>query len=501
MFCHRNTWRTSVVVLGGFLVHLALGSFFTFGNFAPYFISYLRNRTDDTTVRNIDGLWITSVGSLGNCIGFPIGGLLTHRLGPRLATSFGGLIFSLSMMACYFCVKQSLLAMIFVFGVTSNIGNFMAYGPPIQNAIRWMPDHPALAAGLIVAGFGGGATIFNQVITAYINPDNLSPDLITEAGERYFTDSDLLDRVPVMFLILGGIYLVMIIAGVACLSQPPVTKHEIEILQNGELDSKETIGRINGYNGVIATISEKVLHGTSVNDNEKAPTGTNATVTDVTDNQNMPEKSTLSDQKFQKELEMKEAIKLAFRTRSFYLVWLIVLSVCCGMQFVFSLYKAYGQRFIEDDHFLSLVGSLSSIFNCIGRPTWGAFMDKFGYRVTVRCLSFGLAVFAGTLPLTEQMPKELFAVWICALFFFFCGMWAVTPSALAKLFGPRNMAVNYGFINSAVSVGNITAGITGMALKSRIGWHGLYFMSAGLSAAPFVLSFFFNGRDREGNRI
>jgi hypothetical protein len=36
---------------------------------------------------------------------------------------------------------------------------------------------------------------------------------------------------------------------------------------------------------------------------------------------------------------MKEAIKLAFKTRSFYLVWLIVLTVSCGMQFVFTLYK------------------------------------------------------------------------------------------------------------------------------------------------------------------
>jgi hypothetical protein len=64
-------------------------------------------------------------------------------------------------------------------------------------------------------------------------------------------------------------------------------------------------------------------------------------------------------------------------------------------------------------------------------------------------LSVGLAVFAGTLQLTELIPKEFFAVWICALFFFFCGMWAVTPSALAKLYGPKNMALNYGFIVSA----------------------------------------------------
>ena len=36
-----------------------------------------------------------------------------------------------------------------------------------------------------MSGFGGGSLIFNQVITAFINPDNLTPDLITDDGERY----------------------------------------------------------------------------------------------------------------------------------------------------------------------------------------------------------------------------------------------------------------------------------------------------------------------------
>ena len=37
----------------------------------------------------------------------------------------------------------------------------------------------------MVAGFGGGAFIFDQVQTAFINPENLSPDS-GDQGERYF---------------------------------------------------------------------------------------------------------------------------------------------------------------------------------------------------------------------------------------------------------------------------------------------------------------------------
>ena len=42
-----------------------------------------------------------------------------------------------------------------------------------------------------MSGFGGGSLIFNQVITAFINPDNLAPDLITDDGERYVTMLEL----------------------------------------------------------------------------------------------------------------------------------------------------------------------------------------------------------------------------------------------------------------------------------------------------------------------
>ena len=64
--------------------------------------------------------------------------------------------------------------------------------------IRWFPNNKGMAMGIVVGGFGGGAFVFNQIQTAILNPDNLSPQ-----GE-YFENQELLDRVPVLMLILGG---------------------------------------------------------------------------------------------------------------------------------------------------------------------------------------------------------------------------------------------------------------------------------------------------------
>jgi len=49
---------------------------------------------------------------------------------------------------------------------------------------QWLPKRPTFAVGMIVCGFGGGALIFNQVVTGFINPKNLSPSLETSDGQK-----------------------------------------------------------------------------------------------------------------------------------------------------------------------------------------------------------------------------------------------------------------------------------------------------------------------------
>jgi hypothetical protein len=59
--------------------------------------------------------------------------------------------------------------------------------------------------------------------------------------------------------------------------------------------------------------------------------------------------------------------KEALMCKEFYLLWGTRLSVVLITQVVAALYKAFGQTFIYDDHFLSTVGAVSSFFNCSGR--------------------------------------------------------------------------------------------------------------------------------------
>ena len=175
--------------------------------------------------------------------------------------------------------------------------------------MRWFPNNKGMAMGIVVGGFGGGAFVFNQIQTAILNPDNIAP-----AGE-YFTDPHLLDRVPTLMLILGALYLSIQMIACFLVTEPT---HDPELLPAVEDDAADEEKK------------EKILMDQDDGESYVTP-------------------------------------REAFKRRELYLLWLTRFSVVLITQSVSGFYKAFGQTFIQDDHFLSFVGAVSSVFNCSGR--------------------------------------------------------------------------------------------------------------------------------------
>ncbi|XP_052217852.1 uncharacterized protein LOC127835450 isoform X4 [Dreissena polymorpha] len=374
-----------LTIVGGVIMHLSIGATYTLGNFSPYFVSYYRNRTAETELRNEDSLWLMTATLFGGAIGVSMSGLMVNRFGPRISLILGIVVFCATTALNYFSVRGSYAAMVIIYGFINGFGNKIIYPIPVAIAIKCFPTRPSFVAGIILAGYGGGASIFNQVITAFINPDNYSPDLVTKEGDRYFTQPDLLDRVPYSFLVLGGLCFLLQVLGLLCIREP-------------------------------------------------AP-------------------------------------------------------------------ESYGQTFIADDKFLSVVGSMSSVFNCLGRPFWGLVMDRFGYRATLWCISGGLTVSCATLTLTEMMPQGLFMLWVCVVTGLVCGQWASYPTTFSRLFGIKHMALLWGFISWGTAFSSLLTSLAGTGLKSSLGFSGLFYIASGTSGFGFLLTILFNGKDYTGGRI
>jgi hypothetical protein len=58
-----NKYKKWSTLIGGVLIHLPLGAYYTFGNMNPYVASYLREY-DGLDIRYSDVIWILSISSL-----------------------------------------------------------------------------------------------------------------------------------------------------------------------------------------------------------------------------------------------------------------------------------------------------------------------------------------------------------------------------------------------------------------------------------------------------
>jgi OFA family oxalate/formate antiporter-like MFS transporter len=91
---------------------------------------------------------------------------------------------------------------------------------------------------------------------------------------------------------------------------------------------------------------------------------------------------------------------------------------------------------------------LMSLFNGLGRLSWGALSDRIGRRGTVVAMC-AVSSSACLLFLRDARSFWQVLVGLCMVGFAYGGYLAVMPSFTADYFGPRNVGANYGILFSA----------------------------------------------------
>ena len=309
--------------------------------------------------------------------------------------------------------------------------------------MKWLPKWKAVTGGIVVSGFGLSATIFNAIQTFYINPINEEPNTAPYPDtpkEKYFTQQDLLERVPYSFLILGGTYAVMQLIGCVFLVDPPPPKIYVQLSQNDD--------------GPIQEDS----------------------------------KSTTLSTKQQKESPSHEDVKpLKMLLRlNFYLLWIMFMLAGLSTSFLTSLYKQFGLEEFGNDHFLSAVGSVSSVFNLLGRLLWGLLADIVTYKFAL-VLEIGFMTFLlFTLFITTAGGHWMFLFWMCGLYFCIGGNFSLFPASIARSFGQKYVGVNYGLLFTSQIVGSIISALLASQLVTVINWWGMFFVLSGLTSVGLL---------------
>jgi len=172
----RNV-RGALSVLGGVMIHICLGSLYCWGNFVTYLpkaMKYIDGK-DHPGVQP-DAMMMIPVALITQMMGNFLSAYLQQKWykNVELVSLLGAWTMAGSVLISSF--MKRLLPFALFYGLIFGFSIGTAYSSPMLAGWTWFPNQRGLVNGLILAGFGSGAFIFNQIGTKFANPKNLPPD-------------------------------------------------------------------------------------------------------------------------------------------------------------------------------------------------------------------------------------------------------------------------------------------------------------------------------------
>jgi len=429
----KNRW---FVVIGAILVQLALGSLYSWGSMTIY-VSPVLGLPREVTV------YIFGVSIISFAFTMILAGDLMKKIGPQKTAILGAIIMGIGafVSAAVIVLKSSgilgygtmrllipFIGLLIGYGFLYGAGIGLSYVVPIATANKWFPDKKGLITGVAVAGFGLGSFIFNYLIKYLANPQGLlsnDPKFATE----------MIKTVPMMFVVLGIVYVIVIIIGSKTLQNPP-----------------------DGYKPEGWT---------------PAP----------------PKQGSLVSSR---DYERKEIVRMR---QSYLLMFAFLLSAMCGL-IVIGSFAAFATSTDSTGKFIYAIGtvdfvlvaSAAAIFNGAGRIVWGKIADSIGFKMTMMIM-FVIQAILMLLYFTTNVNWVYFLIMTCLIYFCFGGNLALFPTGTSDLYGNKNLGKNYGFIFIGYGVAGFVGAVGVSLFVMSFGGYLFLFMFLGilsLGAAALV---------------
>jgi OFA family oxalate/formate antiporter-like MFS transporter len=155
----RNRWLIAGPAL---LVQMCLGSVYAWSVFVkPLMASEGWSQIQVTLTFNM------AMACLG--IGTVIGGWWQDKVGPRIVTTFAGVIYGLGFLIAAWSIDHHWLPGVYIgYGLFSGLGMGFGYICPVAMITKWFPDKRGLMTGVNVMGFGVAALIMGPIASKLI---------------------------------------------------------------------------------------------------------------------------------------------------------------------------------------------------------------------------------------------------------------------------------------------------------------------------------------------
>ncbi|XP_027202251.1 uncharacterized protein LOC113796224 [Dermatophagoides pteronyssinus] len=511
-------------VTGAVILHMLIGAV-QMGNIITYITSYMRFYVskDNNYGRNT---WISSVIVLAFTIFTIISGYMTRKVSFRAVIFLGALLITLGNFLASLAVNASFEYLVVTYGFIQNAGCGLIYSIVIVTSAKWKPEYRGFIAGLIIAMDSISTFITMELQTMYFNPDNIPPD-----DRGYFTDPDILERVPHYFRFVTIIYIIMGAVGTLLMFVPPADvpqPSQINVSQqqttttamtiSETIDNNQSSSIINdGPQGLhhrhlqarniddILSSSSGIFPSSSLTENliendylgilkeqfdhdEEYLSNINANRTN-----NSSDKD-LTDMNNERRPIVKNyyGVRKALRTRMA-MILLITFGLSTNSSyFIGAMGKPYGQTFISDDHFLSTVIAFANIANCFGSFFCGKLLDRFKFKRTmifINCLvsaSYFSFIFS-----YYFAHKLLYTIWIMVINFASIGFFSSHLPEVMNKFGAKHATAIYGIIHTGPVISSLALSPVFELLINYYGWFPTFLTVGFLNFISMVIIMIF----------
>jgi MFS family permease len=387
-----NRW---VIAIAGTVVMVTIGCLYSWGLFTqPLLVAYGWDLRTTTWAYAIANFSVAAVGAV-------IGGFWQDQAGPRKVAMVGVTLWGLGNVLAGLGTSGLGAPWLYAtYGMMGGIGAGMAYITPVAMVTKWFPDRKGLAGGLVAAGFGLGAFIYNLLVprlagfhAAALHAGGFltAKAAATAARTQFnlqltpaqtFTAADI-GAVMQVFVTSGWVFLVIGLAAASLFRNPPP-----------------------GYR----VASPKSLAG-------------GAAVESYSPSQ-------------------------ILATPQFYLLWLqLFVNVIGGITIISNAVFILTDLTSVSAAAVAPLFGLVSIFNALGRLFWGAVSDRIGCNKTFAAM---FAIQAATLFLLSDVHDLTLALMATSVVLFCCGGgFGTMPSFNAGCFGTKYMGLNYALILTA----------------------------------------------------
>lgn len=380
----NNKWTRAAIP--ALLLHVSIGTVYCWSVFSGTIADSI-----GTSKSNIEWAFSLAIFFLGMSAAF-LGKIVEKNI--KLSSLIAAICFSVGMAGTGISIHfKSLIGIYFFYGIVMGIGLGVGYLTPVKNLMLWFSKNKGLGTGLAVAGFGLAKMIAAPVMELLLGSVGLTP----------------------MFLILGGVYLVMMLGGFLLIKRPDSYLAAVKAEQEARAQNPDAVSK-------------------------------------------------------------PDSLLTIIKNPSFLGIWLMFfLNITCGLALISQeknilkiVLGGAGSTEASLAAIIAVVLAINAAFNAIGRLGFSTLSDRFRHRESSYIIIFAMSlVITLVLALSNGIDNKF--VWLVLPLLFivnagYGGGFSTLPVLLHQHFGMKNISTIHGLTLSAWAF----AGLTGNQLSSLI---------------------------------